>query len=365
MPIIWRYLTRQFLKVFFFSVVAFIAVLLTLRLEEIAGFVCIDTTREYILWFILYQIPYILPIAIPISCLISSWILVQSLSTSHELVALRASGYSLTKIFLPILTAAAFIAFANFYMLSEVATNSHLKTSLLKCELRAVNPLILLQNRHLQRSKGLYYDTLGPSKMGEIAADVVLGIPSKHGMRMNLLLAKHLMAHDNEFLTNRLTFITSLKTKDAKAPYGPIAIENVERSRSSIEGFADIIQKKVWTLNNDHLGWKSLMIKTSQERPGKQLTRVYTEFTRRLSLGLAPLTFTLLGLSFGLTISRHRSVKNLVFAMVLTSFFLITFFVAKGMDDRLEASLALYFIPHLILAGASLLNLRRLSQGIE
>ena len=77
MPILWRFLIIKFLKVFSFSVLAFIAILLTLRLEEIAHFASIDSGKGYLFWFILYQIPYILPVAIPLSCLISSLLLVQ------------------------------------------------------------------------------------------------------------------------------------------------------------------------------------------------------------------------------------------------------------------------------------------------
>lgn len=98
MPIVWRYLLSHYLKVLVLCVTAFIAVLLTTRLDEIAHFASMGPEGFYIILYTLYQIPYILPIAIPISCLISSILLIQRLSRSHELTALRASGMGLKTI---------------------------------------------------------------------------------------------------------------------------------------------------------------------------------------------------------------------------------------------------------------------------
>ncbi len=61
----------------------------------------------YIVFFALYESP-IFPIALPLSCLIASLLLIQRLSSSHELTALRASGFSLFDILTPILITAAF-----------------------------------------------------------------------------------------------------------------------------------------------------------------------------------------------------------------------------------------------------------------
>ena len=75
MPIFWRYLLIHFLKVFCLCVVAFIAILLTMRLDEIASLMTLGAGVTELVWFTLQQIPYILPIAIPISALISSMLL--------------------------------------------------------------------------------------------------------------------------------------------------------------------------------------------------------------------------------------------------------------------------------------------------
>ena len=202
-PLLWRFIAGHYLKVFLFSTAALVLCLMTLRLEEIAHFASIDPSQEYTLWFVLYQVPYILPIAIPLACLISSMILMQRLSTSHEISALRSLGYSLKSIFAPILLIALLISTANLFITSEVAAYTHLKTNLLKTEIRSLNPLLLLHNKHLLQVKGIFFDALGPSKMGEFASDVVVAMPGKVGSRMNCSWPKGSRPRERIFQASR------------------------------------------------------------------------------------------------------------------------------------------------------------------
>lgn len=368
MPILWRYMAAQYLKVFLFTTIALILCLLTLRLEDIAHVASLDQTNGYLFAFILYQIPYILPIAIPLACLTSSMILVQRLSSTHEIAALRSLGYSLTTIFTPLIFLAALLALLNFYITSEVATTTHLKANLLKSELRSVNPLLLLQNKHLLRVKGIFFDALGPTKMGEMASDIVVALPGKKGGRLSLFVAKKLESKGNEFSGESITLLSSPDSSDK------ILIENVGKSMSAAENFSDIIQKKVWTLNDDYLSFKFLLLRFKEvkespdedpKRAIKNENKIISEIGRRLSLGLAPLTFTLMGLSFGLTLGRRESRRGIIWVTLLATIFLTTFFLAKGSSTRLEATIALYFIPHLLIIMASLYNFRKISRGIE
>lgn len=367
-PVLWRYVSSHYLKIFLFSTLALVLCLLTLRLEEIAHFASIDPSGSYIAPFVLYQIPYILPIAIPLSTLISSMVLVQSLSATHEISAMRALGYSLKSIFAPILFLAALISALNFYIVSEVATMTHRQTNLLKTELRSINPLLLLHNKHLLRVKGVFFDALGPSKMGELASDVVVAFPGKNNGRMTLFIAKKLETQGEQFSGEYLTILSTPGASDK------LLIENIGETHSEMEDFSDLLQKKVWNLNDDYLGFKYLSLRLQElrntpqddlKKSAKAETKILSEMARRVSLGIAPFTFTLMGLSFGLTIGRRESRRGVIWVTALAALFLTTFFLAKGADTRLAATLALYFVPHLIVVAASLYNLRRMSLGIE
>lgn len=377
MPIIWRYLLGQYLKVFGLCVTAFIAVLLTTRIDEIAHFATLGPEGIYIFLFALYQIPYILPIAIPFSCLISALLLIQRLSVTHELTSLRASGLSIWEILTPIMIGASLISTANFYIISELATNSHLETSILKSELRAVNPLLILHNKHLIRMKGIYFDTMGASKVGESASDIVLAMPDKHNHRLNVMFAHHLHADPLLFSGKDVTLITGLQT-DESEKFDHLMLENIKNVQTSIKDFSQILQKKVWTLNNDHLRFGLLRVRINENRQllaeapsvdvhqlQRSINRSYSELIRRVSVSLAAFTFSLMGAAFGMSIGRHRSNRSLFCIIFLAVLYMIAYFAAKAIDYQLLISSLIYLLPHLLIIGLSILVIKRLSKGIE
>jgi len=382
MPIIWRFLLGQYFKVLVLAAVSFIAVLLTTRLDEIAHFATLGAEGVYVLWFTLYQIPYILPIAIPISCLISVILLIQRLSISHELTAMRASGLSLRQILAPILIAAAWLSLLNFYLISEVATDSHLATGLLKTELRSMNPMLLMNNKYLMKMKGFYFDTLGSSRAGESAQHVVIAMPNRHNTRINLMLATGLEVDTDMFTGKGVTLLSSLGNLD-KNKSDHLMIENIGEAKTTLRDFSQMIEKKVWSVNNDHLRMPSLMVRlkddrealkeaVDQERPmseqkqiRRSVNRDYGEIFRRVSLAMAVFTFTLMGAAFGVTISRQKSNKGMIYTICLATLFLVTYFAAKGMDHVLTVPAILYFAPHVLIVALSIWALQRASKGVE
>ena len=382
MPVLWRYLLSHYLRVFFFCTFAFIAILLTMRLNEIAHFATLGAEGRYVLWFTLFQIPYILPIAIPISCLISAIILIQRLSDANELTALRASGISIRNILAPILFAGAFVSMGNFYIVSEMATTSHLSTGMLKSELRSMNPLLLLNNKHLMRLKGYYVDTLGSSRVGENASDIIIGIPNKSSDGISLIIAKNLKASPLEFSGQGITLISSLPTNE-EGHFDQLIIENVASAATTIQDFSQMMQKKVWSLNNDHLKLGLLLAKigeeknslvqaeasdqpvSSQKQIQRSINRGNTEIVRRISIALSAFTFTLMGTAFGISISRTRSNKGLFIVIALAAIFLFSYFTAKGIDHLFIASTLVYLVPHLLIVVMSIWALKRATKGIE
>lgn len=381
MPVAWRYLLGQFLKVFLLCLLSFIAILLTTRLDEIAHFATLGSEGLLILWFTLHQIPYVLPIAIPISSLISVIILVQRLSQTHELTAFRACGLSLKDILTPILIASFFISAMNFYIVSELATQSHLATGLTKIELRSVNPLLLLHNKHLMRLKGVYSDTLGHSRIGEYAGDMVIAMPNKHNASINLVVAKNLEVGDSLFTGNGITVITPLN-KDPSLQ-DQLMIENMEQMKTSIKDFSQILQKKVWSLNNDHLRLGLLRARlhnlknrekeidhteanlATLKQIRRDINRSHSELIRRISISAAVFTFTLMGAAFGISISRNRSNRGIFYIVGLAAFYIVAFFSAKGLEHQTFVAGLLYLVPHLIIVTLSLFMLIRISRGVE
>lgn len=382
MPIVWRYLISHFLIIVAATVTAFIAILLTMRLDEIAHFASLGAPLGALALFTFHQMFYILPIAIPLSCLIASFILIQRLSKAHELTAFRACGFSLRDILTPILLTAGFISVLNFWIISELATNSHLQTNMLKSELRSVNPLLLLHNKHLMRLKGFYFDALGPSRIGEFATDVILALPSSHQQRLNLFLAKRVDSTQSAFNGQKVTLLTSSASKNEE-DFDDILIENIDETINQVSDFSQLLQKKVWTINNDYLQMPLLLVRAEEQKialqeaklkqiePSElkklkgQLNRSLSEITKRISIALAVFSFTLMGTAFGISISRQHSYRSLFMAIFLTTLFLVSFFVARGVDHNHTLANVLYLAPHAIIIFASMYVLSRVSRGVE
>ncbi len=380
-PLLWRYFFVSFFKIMIFCLCAFIALLLIMRLDDIAHFIALGAPFQSILFFTLYQIPYIFPIALPLSCLIASFLFSQQLSNTHELTVLRASGFSIGHLLAPLLLAASFLSIGNFWMASELATACHCRTNELKNEFRSINPLLLLHNKHLMRLKGFYFDILGASHIGESASGAILAIPNKQQQRLHLMIADKLHTSPSHFTGEGVTLLTGSPSENEE-DFDDLFIENMKSSVTPIADFSDLLQKKVWMINNDYLPLPLLLTRIQEQRHAlqkakeegkkgvelkplrKELDRSLSEITKRSSIAFATFSFTLMGLALGMGIGRRKSPYRLYLVIALTTLYLIAFFVAKGID-RFELATVLYILPHFFILMASLFILRRLAKGIE
>ncbi len=367
-PIFWRFLISQYLRVMGLCVVAFIAVLLTTRLNEIAHFASLSPSLGIVVLFILYQIPYILPIVIPIACLISAILLVQRLSKTHELTAFRSCGMALKDFLAPILFSALIISVIDYYIVSELATSTRLQTNLWKEQLRGVNPLLLLRNKHLLKVKGGYYNAMGAVRPGETAEKVILALPNTSQQKISLLTAAELNTNEDILEGKNVSVITTVAGNEHNEA-DQIFIENMKETEILTNSFSQIMQHNVWNVANDHLRMNLLLARLYKEKETginkRKISRCYSEIIRRFSVAFAAFTFTLMGASFGISISRSQSVNNIFYVIGLAGLYLSTIFVAKGIENNLQLTVILYTVPHLIIILLSVIVLRRANQGID
>ncbi len=379
MPTIWRFLLGQYLNVLVLCVFSFIAILLTIRMDELAQFAALGATGPYVLRFIVYQIPYVLPIAIPISALISTVILMQRLSGTYELTALRACGYSLAHVAAPLLLMAALLSIGNFYIISEMATHSHLMKRMLRRDVKALNPLVLLQNEKLTRMKGIYAHAAGGLKSGEDANDLVIASYNNRSNHIDMLLAKHLTSSSSALNAEHVTFISTLRSADENA-HDDLIVDNAESVILPTLDLSLLMGSGAWKPNDDHLKMPLLNQRASEyrqqlaqakaegnpqqmKRYKKKLEACYSEIARRLSLGFAVFTFTLMGLAFGMHVSPRQVQNGIIWVIGLATLYLVCFFAAKGLHDRFYTAMTLYLLPHVIIITFCCRALTRISQG--
>lgn len=381
MPILWRALIIDFIKIVGVCVTAFVALLLTMRLDEIAHFATMGASFSAVIFFILNQIPYILPIAIPLSSLIATFILSQRLSNNHTLTALRASGISLANTLTPFWMVAALLSIVNFWVISEIATTSHLQNNLMKSELRAVNPLLLLHNRHLMRLKGYHFEALGSSRMGESSSDVVLALPGQKYERIYLMCAQQLKVTQEHFTGDGITLITGIEGDEED--FDRVLVENVKHTQTDVNDLSELLQRKITSIQNDHLTFSLLLARIQEEKASldeakalreskghikmlsNELNRSFSEISKRFSIAFAVFSCTFLGSTLGIQIGRRRKITPLFLCIGMTTLYLVAFFVAKGLDHHLSLATTLYFAPHILIITLSLVTLWRIERGIE
>ncbi len=369
MPIFWRTLLAQYLKVLLLSSLSFVTLLLVSRLKEIAEIASLGAAWKIVFLFALYQIPTILPIALPLSAFISAMLLFQRLSETHELTAFRALGISLNEVLRPLLVAGAFLGLLNFYIASEISTATHLQTRKVAYELTSVNPLLLLQNAKMAKFKGAFLQ-LDPEKQGQSAKNLVVALANTPTNNLNLLLAKRVKLKNDDLVAENVTLVSSIPSKKNHG-CDSLIIENQREAKSRAVEFANLLRKGNLRVANDHLKMGLLRArlkdyaKKEQSFFEKNVQKCYSEIMRRLSLAIAPFAFTLLGASFGIKISREGVKKGLFVAIALVALSLVAFFVGKACDHTFWLATLFFLTPSLVIVFSSLAMLKRVTKGIE
>lgn len=370
-----RYLIKEFLKVFLFSMLSFVAILFTTRLQEIAQFASIGAPVEAVFRFCLYQIPYILPIVIPIASLISGIILTQHLSSSQELTILRSSGLSIGRILAPVILVSCMVALMNFFIVSEVATTSHVASRQLQEQLKRINPLVLLNHQKQNNIQGVYIEALGGSQRSQEAHDLVIALWNKKTESIALVNAKKIEAKKPYLEADHLSLLLPQINEEANEANGWM-IENIANAKTTTNNFSSMLRQRHWRLHADYLPFGMLLvalkdsyrdyIKTPEDRSTKRFFfELSHEVSRRISIAIAAITFTLLGMAYGMQIGRHRGRQGIYIVIILAAMYLVCYFTGKNMEHQRFTSTALFLFPHIIIITAALYSLRRISRGIE
>lgn len=363
MPILWRYILRNFFQVFLLCVGSFIGVLLVLRFQEIARFAASGAPKLKVLLFMLLQVPYILPIAIPISCLIASMLFFQKLSHMHELTALRTCGLGLKPIITPLLFVGILLSAVNFTVSCELTPRSRGMTKTLIYEMAAENPLFLLQKESLLKLKHVFMD-MKVLKASKYAENVVLVLKNASTDRLALVSARQLYLNGELLRGDNVAIISSVDPKK-ETGFDHLVIENQAEMNTPASNFTQFTPHTDWQSSYEYLPLKSILANERLEQ-GSGLSRsALLEISRRLSLSLAAFTFTLIGIAYGIEIGRNRSKKRIFWAIVLASLYLVCFIMAKSLRHSPTLSTAIYLLVHPLIILLSLKSLRTVARGIE
>lgn len=361
MPILWRYLLKGYFQLFSLCLSAFVAILLVVRFQEIAVFASSGAKAYQIALFSLYQVPYILPIAIPISCLLASFILFQRMSSHMETTAFRASGMSLKTLAYPLLLGGFVLSLANLSIASEMTPFTRSLAKHLLYKIARDNPLIVMQKDSIVSMKSFDFDlkNLDPGKK----AEEVIGIMRQDSQeRISLFTAKELSVNQSTISGEGISFISSVPPHFPG--YDHLIIENQGQMQIDKLKITSHLFNKEWFAKDDLLTLKEVVKKH------KTSSRFFTskmgiELLRRASFALCPLTFTFMGIAFGVHIGRSKRKGNILYASALAFFVLGSFVAAKTLQKAPSFAALLYLLPHPIACLVSFRSLKLTSQGVS
>lgn len=376
MPLLWRFLLGIYCRIFLLTTFSFILILFVSRLKEIAFLATLKGGSRSLLLFIGYLVPTILPIALPIAALLGALLLFQKLSDSHELTALRSAGLSLFTITTPLLGLGLILSILNFFIVSEVTTHSHYSSKQLANHLRSINPLILLENKHLLNFRDIFIQMETVEK-GKEAKNLIIVSPNERDDQFNLLMADKLELENKSLKASGVVIVAKGDTLPSEPDH--LIIENQKEMRALNDDLSGLLKRGDWQVKNDYFRLPYLLVRKDKiasdlalaQDPGQKknikntLHSIQLEIARRFSLGLAPFTFTLMGMSFGMSISRHRSKKGSLLALGLSMSYLLSYFVGRELSARFWLGIFLFFIPHFLILFFSIYTLRRISRGLE
>lgn len=372
-PLLWRYLFLQYGKTLLLSLLGFLILLLSTRLEEAAKLVSLGTSFSSVLLYIIYQIPYVLQIALPISTLIGALYLFQRLSANNELTAARASGISLFELMAPLMLFSILIAAMSFELFFDLSAKAHLEAKKLEYSVREMQPLAVLQNSRMLESRGVKLDMKGSLVPDKHASDFMIAMNTGVSGQATLILIKEVASDNNTLFGQNTTVIT---TKD-----NDLILENTQENATSLHEVALQANKhRMWKAGNDLLSLPLLLAKKSDlmqkaelklakdkvpKGVYRKMRKVDAEIIRRFSLALSIITFTLAGASFGCFVGRMHRRRRFVYVVALTGFFLVCYLAAKGLEEKPLTAIILYLSPHVVLILASIRRLLNIQNGLE
>ncbi|MGR3952113.1 MAG: LptF/LptG family permease [Chlamydia sp.] len=380
-PILWKCLIRRYLTLFTLATGSIILLLLASRLEDIAKFVAIGASPLKVFLFTLYQIPYILQIALPIGGFIAGYTLSLRMSQSGEITMLRSVGRSILNIFAPILITSSFTALLTFLFLFDLAVKSHFAAKKLEYDVQAHEPLALLQSGHFLSNHSIALELSGSLKTGAQAKNVLICLMPKDQGRLTLITFAKAQAETGAFTGEALTIFSTTPPKKSSSRHPEtLCIENALRKMTPTNYIHEMTQKKNWHVGADHLQMstviavqkdlgKKIALEKQIGKPSKVLLKRYGRFTsepwRRISLSLAILTLTYVGLLFGITIQRIRHPFQIALAFIPFFLFIALYLMGKNIDEIPSIAIPSFIAPHIILLCIGYIKKNRVERGVS
>lgn len=136
MRILDRYVMTELFRPFFFGVVGFILIMLSVSLYQFTDLIFLaGAPVGPVTQLLLFSLPAIVVLTFPVAYLFASLLGIGRMTKDFEIVALRGSGVAFKRIIAPILAGAVLVSIGNFLFNERVVPWSNKRVSEIKAEL--------------------------------------------------------------------------------------------------------------------------------------------------------------------------------------------------------------------------------------
>ncbi len=351
MPLLWKHLLVSYIKAFFLVLLGFAGVGLFLRSKSFITILTSGATPWQSLLSPLTSLLFLLPLLIGLSSLIAAFLTAHRMSVCQEISVLSSYGLSLKQIFAPLLPLSLIFAAINLFLLAEAIPYSKYMIRKIYLTSNTMNPLLLLRKKALPFFTDSYIE-LDLDAEGKSGKNLSLLYFDEKGEKLSLVTADSLYCDEGDLIGKGYSLLTYLPS--SKPTFDHFILTHEKEAFVNGPFFSSFAKKKHRT-KTYQLSLKEILQDTSEKGLAKS--------AKRLSQTLLPLTFALLGISFGLVSPKRKESFShyFLFGSLILSYFLCHFLAKKISSSYLE--LFFFLLPHFVLASFSLKRLYAYQRG--
>ncbi|NLF59584.1 MAG: YjgP/YjgQ family permease [Lentisphaerae bacterium] len=312
--------------------------------------------------FLFYLVPNMLRFTLPLAMLVATVLVFSRMSADNEIVAMKAVGISLFQTIAPALLLSFLLCGLCLWLSLVVAPRFRYQADQLRWSAAANSPLAMLEAGTFTEIFPNCLMRIGQQNQGELH-DIHIIMLDESGQQVQDITARQGRINVNQEeriieLTLQQATVTDMTIDGTQDP-SALRHLNAESIRIPFDYGAAQDQKKL-TRKLKYLDLKMLFARISLDsEAGQDVTEHLVELHSRLSMSIAPFSFLLIGLPFGIRSRRSELSVGILLCVLLALGFYAFLLCGDALKDqpRFHPTLIIW-LPNFLYQAAGLVALR-------
>lgn len=340
-----RYILRQILLTFIFTLIAFCIIFIIVNfMEKMDDFMDAKVKIGIIIQYYLVFLPDILKILMPVSILVACLFTVGKLSNNNEIIAMKSGGMGLYRLIIPIATIGIILSVGQYYFNGWVVPYANAeKTRVSQVHLKkgfydnTINNLAFRDNP-MRNVLIQYYDPIAKKGFQTNIEDFVKDTTSNSGLLNKAELYKLKTSIEaksivwNDTIKNWILEEVVMREIVSNECINTTRMETMPIELNTNYKQLEKLNKKVNEMNFDELKEYINFLKLG----GKDIRKMEIEYYSAQALPLANFIVILFAVSFASVKKRNGLAVQIAAAMVIVFTYLIFFEISKPIGLALK-----------------------------